>query len=170
MYKGMGRVFVSEYPLLIPEIPEWFAVQRAESSARILLHLESDDNSKWSAYAMFIVYEVREHENSNSRTSNLKEGHQVFCHFETDEGRLQSLELPERLHLYNVVVVKLIGILVYVPRAWFSKVANNVDKWSFIEASVTTGCPGGNVKKFGVRLLNDQEALKLVEEARAKSR
>ncbi|KAF5479442.1 hypothetical protein F2P56_000262 [Juglans regia] len=166
MYKGMGSVFVSEYSLLIPEIPEWFAVQRAESSARILLHLESDDNSKWSVYAMFIVYEVREHENSNSRTS---EGHQLFCHFVTDEGRLQSLELPERLHLYNVVVVKLIGILVYVPRAWFSKVANNVDKWSFIEASVTTGCPGGNVKKFGVRLLNEQEALKLVEEARAKS-
>ncbi|XP_041006137.1 uncharacterized protein LOC121250939 [Juglans microcarpa x Juglans regia] len=169
MYKGMGSVFVRYYSLLIPEIPEWFAVQRAESSARILLHLESDDNCKWSVYAMFIVYEVREHENSNSRTSNLKEGHQVLCHFLTDEGRLQNLQLPEQLHLYNVRVVKLIGILVYVPRAWFSKVANNVDKWSFIEASVTTSRPGGNVKKFGVRLLNEQEVSELVEELRAES-
>ncbi|XP_042969546.1 disease resistance-like protein DSC1 [Carya illinoinensis] len=168
MCKGIGNFFVNYYSLLTPEIPEWFAIQHAESSERILLHLKSDDNSKWSVYSMFIVYEVREHENSNSRTSNLKECQQVCCHFRTDEGCLQILDFP-LLQVYGVRAVKLIGILVYVSCAWFSKVANNVDKWSFIEASFTTGCLGRKAKKFGVRLLNEQEVLELIEEVRAES-
>lgn len=169
--KWIGNVLIRYYSLLTPEIPpyQWSAVQLAEPSARILLHLESDDNSKWSVYAMFIVYEVSEHGTLNSGTSNLKEGHQVRCRFSTDEGRLETFLLPVRVINGLRAVKKLIGCAVYIPRAWFSRVANNIDKWSFIDASVTSGHPGGNVKKFGVRLLNEQDVSELIEEARGES-
>lgn len=148
------------------EIPVWFKDQSTSSSVTIKMQSDFNYENKWMGYALFIVYEVHEHENINFRifdnsdpTLDLKVLHQFVCHFKTNEGGLKQ---PKVLLTPKVPYVGPIGFWVYIPYAWFLGQSNNLDNWTFIEASITS-IPGVEMKKCGACLLYQQDALEFVD-------
>jgi hypothetical protein len=148
-------------------IPEWFNNKSTSSSVSIPLHPDLDDHSLWLGYALFIIYEFRDHDNSNfgifergNLTLDSKDLHRFIYHFEADEGRLKR---PLALDTPIVPSVGPIGFWVYIPHTWFLEGSNNLDRWTYIEASITTCSPGVKVKKCGARLLYQRDALGFVK-------
>ncbi|XP_040995190.1 TMV resistance protein N-like [Juglans microcarpa x Juglans regia] len=159
-------------PSWAAEIPKWFDKQSTSSSVTTRMHPTSDGN-EWMGCALFVIYEAHELETSNFRISersdttlDLKDVHQFVCDFETNEGRLKQ---PLVLNNPKVPFVGPTGFWVYIPYVWFSEQSNNPrkkenkkrsnykpDRWRYIVASITTGSPGVEVKKLGMRILYER--------------
>ncbi|XP_035545900.1 uncharacterized protein LOC109003835 [Juglans regia] len=156
-------------PSWAAEIPKWFDKQSTSSSVTTQMYPTSCGN-EWFGCALFVIYKVHELETSNFRSSersdttlDLKDLHQFVCDFETKKGRLKQ---PLVLNNPKVHFVGPTGFWVYIPYVWFSKQSNNPqrkekkkrsnykpDRWRYIVASITTGSPGVEVKKLGMRIL-----------------
>ncbi|KAF5454831.1 hypothetical protein F2P56_024467 [Juglans regia] len=139
------------------EIPEWFNNRSFGSHVTLQIHPNLDNNSKWKGYYLFTFYEVDDEvENSDPRNfqgSHPDEGQFVefVYHFETNEGPLKEplvLRAPK-----DHPSVGLLGFGLYLPVEWFLEQSNNLDRWSYIGASVKTSSSNMKVKECGARLL-----------------
>jgi hypothetical protein len=150
-------------------IPRWFNNQNTNSPAKTQMHLDSNDRSNWLGYALYFIFEFQEDEmmdfsclRSLGRLKfELKDLDQFIFHFDTDEGPLKQplVQYGPEVHGDGSL-----GFWLYVPRLWFAKMTDNVDKWSCIKASITFSSPSLAVKMSGARLvLNEQNAQEFVE-------
>ncbi|KAB1199719.1 hypothetical protein CJ030_MR0G015021 [Morella rubra] len=105
--------------------------------------LQTESHMVCGSYWDLDYQSAHEHEKSNSRSFNgTRPDYDQFVefvyHFETDEGLLKS---PLVLRAPKDYSLGPIGFGVYIPAKWFLERSNNLERWSYIKASVETRSP-----------------------------
>ncbi|XP_059430025.1 TMV resistance protein N-like [Corylus avellana] len=147
-----------------PGIPKWFNNKSASSSVKLEMHPDLNDNREWKGCALFVVYEVHEHEKSNSmifESTDHPTLHHFDYHFGTDKGRL---DIPFLLPVPKVTSVGATGFWVYIPAKCFLEQSNKLDGCSYIEALILSDSLVVEVKECGMRLVcSEHDALEFYE-------
>ncbi|KAG2663157.1 hypothetical protein I3760_16G014300 [Carya illinoinensis] len=148
------RVYDSCYPP--SKILEWFTHRSADSL--VTIPLPPNERTSWIGLALCASLSVPGHSSyvADNLVSRLPSN--LICDLETD------IDKVERFHTYCLtkrdlkLLSKLGGFiwLSYIPRRLFP---NFMDECSWIDASISTDCPGLMVQKCGFRLLYDEEEL-----------
>ncbi|XP_042966131.1 disease resistance protein RUN1-like isoform X4 [Carya illinoinensis] len=138
------------------KILEWFTHRSADSVVTIPLPL--NDRTSWIGLALCASLSVPGHSSNVADNLVSRLPSNLICDLETD------IDKVERFHTYCLtkrdlkLLSKLGGFiwLSYIPRRLFP---NFMDECSWIDASISTDCPGLMVQKCGFRLLYDEEEL-----------
>ncbi|KAG7943392.1 hypothetical protein I3843_15G035900 [Carya illinoinensis] len=148
-------------------IPMWFQNPRMGSSITTRLHPDLDDSRKWLGFALYFVFQIHELETWESPRFSRLDFHldredfdQLLFHFGTDEGPLKE---PLEKEFPKCLTHTPAGYWIYVPHIWFEKKSNEVDTWSYIEVSITTGSRFMKVQMCGARLVYEQNAHEFVD-------
>jgi hypothetical protein len=159
------------------EIPEWFNDKSTNLFGTVQMHTYLGSN-EWKGYALFIVYQfcepdtyprkkrkqkVPEHGNSNSRIFEGGNPHFPYfvCQFQANKVDLGK---PLVLCARGVPSVGPSGFWVYIPAKWFRRRGrNSLDRWSNLEASISTGRLNVEVKECGARVVRHHDASKLYQ-------
>ncbi|KAG7969822.1 hypothetical protein I3843_07G051700 [Carya illinoinensis] len=137
------------------EIPEWYDIRSFGFHVKLPIRPNLANNmSKWVGYLHVTIYEVDEVESSDPGI--FKGSHpdhqfvEFIYHFETNEGPLKE---PLVLRASKDPFVGPFGFGVYVPAKWFLELSNNLDNWSYIEASVKASSSNVKMKECGAHLI-----------------
>ena len=114
---------------------------------------------------MFVVYEVHEHEQSNSMIFEDTDPtlHRFDYHFETEKGHL---DIPFILPVPKVTSVGATGFWVYIPAKWFlEQYSKKLGGWSYVDALILLDSLAMEmIKVCGIGLVCSQnEALEFYE-------
>jgi Leucine-rich repeat (LRR) protein len=144
-------------------IPEWFNDKITNSLGTIQMQTDLGSDDEWEGYALFIVYQVHEHESSNSGifdggNRNLP---YFICQFQVNEVVVTE---PLVICAPGAPFVGPSGFWVYIPARWFfERRARNIFggeciEWSNLEASITTGSLNVEVKECGAHVVREHDA------------
>ncbi|KAF5468031.1 hypothetical protein F2P56_012222 [Juglans regia] len=137
-------------------IPMYFQNQSMGSSITIQLHPDLDDSRKWLAYALYFFYEINDLESWESTRFTRLDCEQLVFHFVTDEAPFKALLKFDTLRKFPNTIDTPAGHWIFVPHMWFDEKSKEVDTWSYIEVSITTGNPFTKVEKCGAQLVYEQ--------------
>ncbi|KAF5468037.1 hypothetical protein F2P56_012227 [Juglans regia] len=144
-------------------IPMWFQNQSKDSSITIGLHPDLDDSRKWFGYALYFVFEINDLESWESTHFTRFDSEELVFHFVTDEGPLKALLKFNTLQKFFSTIDTLAAHFIYVERIWFDKKLKHVDKWNYIEVSITIGNPFMKVEKCGAQLVHEQNVQEFID-------
>ncbi|KAF5468056.1 hypothetical protein F2P56_012239 [Juglans regia] len=144
-------------------IPMWFQNQSMDSSITIGLHPDFADRRKWFGYALYFVFEINDLESWESTRFTGFDSEELVFHFVTDEGPLKAHLKFDTLQKFSSTIDTPAGHWIYVERIWFDKKSKQVDKWNYIEVSITIGNPFMKVEKCGAQLVHDQNVQEFID-------
>ncbi|XP_035546515.1 TMV resistance protein N-like [Juglans regia] len=144
-------------------IPKWFQNQSMDSSITIGLHPDFGDRRKWFGYALYFVFEINDLESLESTRFTGFDSEELVLHFVTDDGPLKALLKFDTLLKFSSTIDTPVGHWIYVERIWFDKKSKQVDKWNYIEVSITIGNPFMKVEMCGAQLVHDQNVQEFID-------